>query len=188
MRDQLQWIVEPESGRFPDSLRAAGSLFAIVTTGPFPWSAEPKYIADAPHLNLAPPTFTILENSRVDSKQSYLALLRSERAAPIAMLLFPPGSQVSGVRVGGVPVAPQTGRAYTTLRGWSRYVCFAMPQQGVEISFSLPVGKPVEISAMDQTYGLPLDGEFLLKARPLNASAANAGDVTIVGRSVRVFP
>jgi hypothetical protein len=92
------------------------------------------------------------------------------------------------VRFGGVHVAPQTQRQRSTLNGWSMYACLAMPEQGVEISFSLPTGKPIEISAIDQTYGLPLEGQFLLKARPLNASPANAGDITIVTRRVRFFP
>jgi FtsH-binding integral membrane protein len=182
-----QWIIEPDSGYLPESLRVAAP-FSSAGIGPFPWNRAPKFLADAPHLNLAPPTFTILGNSQADSKQSYLALLRSERAAPVAMVLFPPGSQVTGVRVGGIPAAPETGREYSIFRGWSVYACDAMPEQGVEISFSLPVGKPVEISAMDQTYGLPLDGQFLLKARPPSATPANAGDVTIVSRNVRVFP
>ncbi len=174
--------------KFAGAASRRSVLLSSMGAGPFPWNRAPKFLADAPHLNLAPPTFTILGNSQVDSKQTYLALLRSERAAPVAMVLFPPGSQVTGVRIGGVPAAPETGREYSTLRGWSMYACDAMPEQGVEISFSLPVGKPVEISAMDQTYGLPLDGQFLLKARPPTATPANAGDVTIVGRNVRVFP
>jgi hypothetical protein len=182
-----QWVVEPDSGRLPDPLRAAAS-FSRMGTGPIPWERGPKFLADAPHLNLAPPTFTILGNSHADSKQSYLTLLRSERAAPVAMLLFPPESQVSGVRVGGVPAAPQTGRAYSILGGWSMYACFAMPEQGLEISFSLPIGRPVEILVMDRTYGLPLEGQFLLKARPPSATTANSGDGTIVSRRVRLFP
>jgi hypothetical protein len=156
--------------------------------GPFPWDRGPKFLADAPRLDLAPPTFTILADSQTGSKRSYHALLRSERAAPEAMLLFPPGSQVDDVRVGGVAVAPETARLQSVLSGWSIYACLVMPEQGVEISFSLPVGIPVEISAVDQTYGLPLDGQFLLKARPLTATPANTGDVTVVSRRVRLFP
>jgi len=185
--ESAQWIVEPDSGRLPDPLRLAAP-FSRMSIGPLPWSTGPRFLAGAPHLNLASPTFTILDDSQKDSRRFYHALLRSERAAPVAMLLFPPGSQVDDVRFGGVPVAPQTQRQHSTLNGWAMYACLAMPEQGVEISFSLPTGKPIEISAIDQTYGLPLEGQFLLKARPLTASPANAGDITIVTRRVRFFP
>jgi hypothetical protein len=181
------WIAEPDSGRLPDPLHQAAP-FSRTTDGPFPWTTNIGFLADAPHLNLASPTFTILDNSKSGSRSFYHALLRSERAAPVAMFLFPPESQADDVRVGGVPATPQPGTRRSTLKGWSMYACFAMPEQGVEISFSLPIGKTVEISAMDETYGLPLEGQFLLKARPATAVPANAGDVTIVSRRVRFFP
>jgi hypothetical protein len=182
-----QWIVEPESGRLPEPIRLAAS-FHRVDRGPLPWNRGSAFLADAPRLDLAAPTFTILEDSLADSKRSYHALLRSERAAPVAMLLFPPGSQAEGVRVGGIPVEPQTARVQAYFNGWTVYTCPAMPAEGVEISFSLPAGTPIEISAVDQTYDLPLDGQFLLKARPLTASPVNTGDVTLVSRRVRLFP
>jgi hypothetical protein len=182
-----QWIVEPASGRLPEPIRVAAT-FHRVDRGPFPWNRASAFLADGPRLDLAPPTFTILEDSVADGKRSYHALLRSERGAPTAILLFPPGSKVDGVRVGGIPMEPQTARVQGFFNGWSVYSCPAMPAEGVEISFSLPSGIPVEISAVDQGYGLPADGQFLLKARPLTASPADTGDVTVVSRRVRLFP
>jgi len=182
-----QWIVEPASGRLPEPIRVA-AVFHRVDRGPFPWDRGSAFLADAPHLDFAAPTFTILQDSVADGRRSYHALLRSERGASSAMLLFPPGSQVDGVRVGGIPMEPQTARVQGIFNGWSVYSCPAMPSEGVEISFSLPSGAPVEISAVDRGYGLPDDGQFLLKARPLTASPADIGDVTIVSRRVRLFP
>jgi len=63
-----------------------------------------------------------------------------------------------------------------------------MPAGGVEISFSVPVGKPVEVSAADQSYGLPPDGAFLANSRPLTATQSQNGDVTIVSRRVQFLP
>ncbi len=104
-----QWIVEPASGRLPEPIRLAAS-FHRMDRGPFPWNRGPAFLADGPHLDLAAPTFTILQDSVGDGKRSYHALLRSERGASGAMLLFPPGSQVDGVRFGGIPMEPQTAR------------------------------------------------------------------------------
>ncbi len=182
-----RWIVEPASGRLPEPIRVAAS-FHRMDRGPFPWNRGPAFLADGPHLDLAPPTFTILQDSVADGKRSYHALLRSERGASGAMLLFPPESQVDAVRVGGIPMEPQTARVQGFFNGWTVYSCPAMPSEGVEISFSLPSGVPVEVSAVDREYGLPAEGHFLLKARPLTAAPADTGDVTLVSRRVRLFP
>ena len=72
--------------------------------------------------------------------------------------------------------------------GWQLYECRTMPAKGVEITFTLPVDKPVEIHAMDQTYGLPLEGMFLLKSRPLIATPSQDGDVTLVSRRIQLLP
>ncbi|HUJ80903.1 MAG TPA: M28 family peptidase, partial [Candidatus Acidoferrales bacterium] len=76
-----QWVVEPESGRLPEPIRLADT-FRRADHGAFPWDARAAFVADAPHLDLAAPTFTILESSQSDARRSYRTLLRSERGAP----------------------------------------------------------------------------------------------------------
>jgi hypothetical protein len=102
--------------------------------------------------------------------------------------LFPPGSGVETVRVGGQPVEPLDPRIRDYFNGWTIYACPAMPAVGVEIGFSVPLGKPIEVSAADQSYGLPPDGVFLAKSRPLTATPSQNGDVTIVSRRVQLLP
>jgi hypothetical protein len=63
-----------------------------------------------------------------------------------------------------------------------------MPAVGVEISFTVPLGTPVEVSAADESYSLPRDGAFLVNARPLTATPSQDGDVTIVTRRVQLLP
>jgi hypothetical protein len=63
-----------------------------------------------------------------------------------------------------------------------------MPQKGIELAFSLPIGKPVTVTAIDETYSLPLEGSFLVKARPFTATAFGDGDRTIVARHVQLLP
>jgi hypothetical protein len=63
-----------------------------------------------------------------------------------------------------------------------------MPAGGVEITFSAPLGKTVEVSAADQSYGLPGEGAFLSNARPFTATSSQNGDLTIVSRRVQLLP
>jgi hypothetical protein len=182
-----QWLAFPESNRLPEPIRLA-TQFHRVETGPFPWSAEGAFIADAPHVDLAPPTFTVLESSESAGKRSFRALLRSERGAPEAMVLFPPDANVESVRMEGLPVAPETERIRRYLNGWAYYGCSTTPAKGIEISFEIPMGKSVEVYAVDRTSGLPPDGSFLLKARPFTATPFSEGDLTILSRRVQLIP
>jgi Peptidase family M28 len=177
---QSQWIVLPASRHLREPIRVAAE-FLHLERGPFPWDTNSAFVAPAPREDLAPPTFTILESSPVGARRSYSVLLRSERGAPDARVLFPPGADVESVEIEGQPVAPGTG-------GWAVYECVAMPADGIEIRFTLPVGKPVEVYALDRTNGLPPDGAFLLKARPPTATPSQDGDLTIVSRRVQLNP
>jgi hypothetical protein len=182
-----QWIVQPESGRLPEPIRLAAS-FHGPDRGAFPWDTRAAFVADAPRLDLAAPTFTILESTQADGMRSYQALLRSERGAPSAAVLFPPDSGVESVRMEGLPLQPETQRIRSQWNGWAAYRCLAMPSNGVKITFSLPAGKPVEVSVVDQSYGLPPEGTFLLNSRPLKSTPSQNGDVTIISRRVEFLP
>jgi len=182
-----QWVVEAESGRLPEPVRLAAN-FRRADRGYLPWNTNPAFLADAPGRDLAAPTFTILESSENEGRRSYRALLRSERGAPFASVFFPPGADVASVTMGGLPQPEPTGRIRTYLHGWSAFSCPTMPAPGVEIAFSLPKGKSIEVSVLDQSYGLPEEGTFLLHARPLTATPSNRGDVTMVTRRVQLLP
>jgi hypothetical protein len=182
-----QWIVDPESGRLPEPIRLAAS-FRRADHGAFPWDTRAAFVSEAPRLDLAAPTFTILESTQADGMRSYRALLRSERGAPSAAILFPPDAGVESVRMGGQPLQPGTERIRSWFNGWAAYRCPAMPASGVQITFSLPAGKPVKVSVVDQSYGLPPEGTFLLNSRPLKATPSQDGDVTIISRRVEFLP
>ena len=184
---KAEWIVEPDSGKLPDAIRLAAN-FQRRLHGEFPWNTGPTYVTDAPKLDLAAPTFTILESSVAGNQHFYRALLRSERGAPAATLLFPPAAGIDSVRMEGWPVEPETPGVRKYFNGWWLYDCVTMPAQGVEITFRLPVGKPVEVWVADRSYGLPLEGAFLLKARPLAATQSGEGDLTAITRRVELLP
>jgi len=182
-----QWIVYPASGALPEQIRLASS-FHHLQYGPFSWGTEPAFVATAPHVDVSPPTLTILESSEAGNRREYQTLLRSERGAPDAAVLFPPDADVEMVRIEGEPVSLERDIARRFLNGWSVYDCSTMPARGVQVSFTLPKGRPVEVFALDRSFALPLEGMFLLKARPLAATPFQNGDVTLVSRRVQLLP
>jgi hypothetical protein len=182
-----EWVVLPDSGRLPEAIRLA-AVFHRTPTGLFPWERQPAFVADATHLGLAAPTFTILESSVVDGKHLYRMLLRSERAAPEAMVLFPPDSGIDSARMADFAVPAESDRVQHYLKGWTLYDCDTMPAKGVELSFKLPVGKPVEVYVIDKTFRLPDEGGFLLKSRPLTATRSQDGDIAVVSRRIQLIP
>lgn len=182
-----QWIVQPDSGVLPEPIRLA-ARFRRASHGAIPWDPRPAFVAAAPRLDFAPPTFTVLEASEANGRRIYRALLRSERGAPWAAASFPPSAGIESVSIAGRTMPPELSPIRNFYHGWTVYSCPAMPAAGIEISFSVPVGKPVEISASDQSYGLPPEGGFLLNSRPLTATPSQNGDVTIISRSVQLLP
>lgn len=182
-----QWVVYPASGRLPESLGLATN-FRRQDTGPYPWIAEPSFVVSAPHLDLPPPTFTVLELSAAAGKRRYRALLRSERGAPEAGVLFPPDSGIESVSAENQVLPPESELFRRRVNGWFVFHFSAMPAKGVELRFTLPAGKAVEVYALDTTYSLPLEGLFLLKARPLTAVPYGRGDRTMISRRVELLP
>jgi hypothetical protein len=184
---KAQWLVFPESGRMPEPIGVAAP-FHRVSNGPLPWFTNAVYLTDGPHIDLAAPTFTILESAVEGNKRTYRALLRSERGSPAAAVLFPPNSAVDSVEIEGQPLQPESESVRRFLNGWIAYDCVTMPAKGIEIRFHLPAGKPVQVYAVDRSYGLPAEGMPLLKSRPLTATQVQDGDVTVVSRRVQLNP
>ena len=153
----------------------------------YPWDATLPFHADAPHLDFAPPSFTVLESVEARGRRQFRALLRSERGASDAAALFPPDSGIEDVRVENQPIGSEA-RILAYTNGWFHIECATMPAKGVEIAFSLPLGKAVTVTALDGTYGLPQEGSFLVKARPFTATAFGEGDRTLVTRHVQLLP
>ncbi|HTS12124.1 MAG TPA: M20/M25/M40 family metallo-hydrolase [Candidatus Limnocylindrales bacterium] len=184
---KAQWIVHPNSGRLPEPIRLA-TTFHRVDRGPFPWNTSSAFLADAPHLDFAPPSLTILESSTVGNVHNYRTLLYSSRGATQATIFFPPDSGIENARAEDIPLQPETKRVRNYFNDWFAYSCETMTPKGVEISFSLPVGRPVEVYVVDETFGLPNEGSFLLKSRPLTATPSQDGDITLVSRRVQFLP
>lgn len=182
-----QWVVYPASTHLPEPIRLATN-FRAQDGGAFPWIPDAAFFAAAPHVAVAPPTFTILESTELPARRRYRTLLRSERGASEAVVMFPPDSRIDSVQAADEPVQPQTEKVRQYQNNWYAYDFYAMPAKGVEVSFTLPAGKPVEVYVLDVTYALPLEGMFLLKSRPLTATPFGEGDCTIASRRVQLLP
>jgi hypothetical protein len=182
-----QWVMYPASGKLPEPIRLATNA-ARQNAGPYPWIPETAYVTNAPHLDLPPPTFTILESTEMPGKRSYRTLLRSERGASRALVYFPPDSGVESVQVEGQNVLAETESIRRDLNGWFVYSCETIPAKGIEIRFTLPAGKVVHVDAVDTSFTLPLEGMFLLKSRPFPATPYGDGDRTVVVRHVELLP
>jgi hypothetical protein len=182
-----QWVIYPASGRLPEPIRLATNA-ARQGTGPFPWVPGISFTTNAPHLDLPPPTLTILELSEAAGKRAYRTLLRSERGASRASVLFPADSGVESVQVEGQPQQPESDGIRQWSNGWYEYSCETIPQKGIEVSFVLPAGKTVQVYAVDTSFTLPLEGMFLLKSRPFTATPYGDGDRTVVVRHVELLP
>jgi hypothetical protein len=181
------WVLSPDSGRLPEPLRVATN-FHHDDKPFFPWESRPPFYADAPHLEFAPPTFTILESTESNGRRVLRALLRSERGANDASVFFPPDSGIQNVTMENQPAGEQTEAVRRYSNGWYHFECATMPPKGIEMSFSLPIGKSVAVTAVDETYELPLEGSFLVKARPFTATGFQDGDRTVVARHVQLLP
>jgi hypothetical protein len=182
-----QWIIEPASGRMPGPIAIAAN-FTRANKGPFPWDRGPAYFSPAPRLTDSAPSFTILESSTVGNQRHYRALLKSERAAPEVLVLFPPKSGVKDVTMGGQAFDSAGAKQLLFFGDWNVYRCLAVSSEGVEMGFTLPAGKPLQIYVVDVSYNLPASGKFLLDSRPLTAVPSQDGDVTIISRSVQFLP
>lgn len=184
---KAQWAVEADSRRLPVSMQQAIS-FGSQAEKPFPWSHDPVFLADAPHVDLPAPTLTVEDLSGFGGKTTFRTQLRSQRGASIGSVLFPPSSGVEAVSINGHAVPQIAPLVLRWRNGWREYDCLTMPGAGVEVGFTLPSTTAVDVYVADETYSLPLEGLFLQKARPGTAAPSQDGDVTVVTRRVRISP
>jgi hypothetical protein len=114
--------------------------------------------------------------------------MRSERGAQNVLVFFPPDSGVESVRMEDEPIQPESELLRRYLKGWILFDCLTVPAKGVELSFTLPIGKSVVVQTFDETYGLPAEGGFLIKSRPLTATTSHDGDISLASRRVELNP
>ncbi len=176
------WAVSLRSANLPQTVRQAAA-FSASKTPLLPW-LPPVFTASAAQLHLPAPELALDAPRRAAGKLIFRGRLRSPRGAPVADLAFPPGTPVSSFLFAGHPVPPLSARALRSASGWLDYSCATLPPEGIAIEFTLAASAPLplDIYAVDQSFGLPLEGSFLESARPSITAPSQDGDVTLVAR------
>ncbi len=180
-----QWVVYPNSGRLPDSFRQHAN-FDLNPGKFFQWLNEKGFSTGAPHLDLPAPELKIMSVMQMAGLRHYRALMISHRGAAKEYLLFPPSESSETVSIQGKPVPPISEAILKYTNGWHVYDLVDLQPEGVEIGFAIASSAPLQVYVMDKSYGLPLEGLFLLKDRPADCTAIHDGDGTIVMRRVQL--
>ena len=182
---QSHWLAQPDSLQLPAQI-AAAVRFDPVPRPRFAGSESLAFFADAPLLSLAGPELEQVASRPQGAATHYDLHLRSLRGAPEALVIFP---AAAGVRE--IAMATQTGvrraKLYKTRNGATILGIVGLPPAGAEFSIDAAGHEPLAVQIFDQSYELP-GGEFLLRARPLDATSSQDGDLTVVHRTVSLSP
>jgi hypothetical protein len=181
---QSHYFARCDSLRLPASL-AAAAHFDPVPQPRFAGSGALGFAAAAPPMTLAAPQLTLL--SSAPGKTTHFTVhLGSARAAPEALVVFPAGAQIASI---DVAAANSSVRAKLhTLSGGATLLDFVgLPAAGVEFSFDAAGPAPLMIQVFDQSFDFPGDSN-LARARTLNATSSQDGDITVVHRNFSLDP
>jgi hypothetical protein len=181
---RAQWIADPLSGSLPPSLLHAAA-FMLRAQSPVA-AGVPAWASAAPLLPLPAPRLSILASVRSGARLHYRIHVASVRGAPIIALAFAPEAQVTTLAL-MAGAAPVTATARRLGNGWSRLRLFGVPPEGVELNFDA-AASGFALQLMDESYGLPPQGQWLQLARPRAAVPSQDGDVTLVTRDYQLQP
>jgi len=181
---RAQWIADPLSGSLPPSLLHAAA-FMLRAQSPVA-AGVPAWASAAPLLPLPAPRLSILASVHSGARLHYRIHVASVRGAPIIALAFAPEAQVTTLAL-MAGAAPVTATARRLGNGWSRLRLFGVPPEGVELNFDA-AASGFALQLMDESYGLPPQGQWLQLARPRAAVPSQDGDVTLVTRDYQLQP
>jgi hypothetical protein len=172
-----EWIV----GSLAGSMRDAGHFGATRVTR-YPWFREqPSFFAgSAPDAGIIAPEISIVRDVRA-GKRTLTLRVRSVRGAQRIAVQFRTSQTVDSIRVNGATPPPAPARWRSDLAPqWSRVVV-----RGGEAEIELVIRgtKPIDVVAMDYSFGLPPSSGALVRARDAaDAVTSDEGDVTIAMR------
>jgi hypothetical protein len=172
-----EWI----AGTLAGSMRDAGHFNATRVTR-YPWFRDQPsfFVGNAPDAGVVAPEIAIVRDVRA-GKRTLVVRVRSVRGAQRIAVQFRTGQTLDSIRVNGTtpPPAPARWRSYLAPQ-WSRVVV-----RGGEAEIELVIRgtKPIDVVAMDYSFGLPPSGEALIKARDAaDAVTSDEGDITVATR------
>ena len=146
----------------------------------------PTVSAEAPDVGLTPPRLEVLSDVVEGDRRTLRLRLASSRDAPIVSLLV---HSTVGILTAGVDGLTLGGQDTTVLDGttvrWAMDY-YAPPRRGVLVTLRCAAGKPLSLTAVDFSYGLPprLAGQYQERADGL--LPGRIGDGTLVETSLRL--
>jgi len=177
---RAQWLLEDVGGGVPSSMHAA-ARFSSLPSQPISWDPSLRAFSAPAEVSFAPPELEILESIPEGTNRRIRAVLRSGRGAPMAAVLVP-RLRVRQVKVDGHAAShrPQFSGELATYRH------LTIPEHGAQLEFTIEGAAPMELIILDRSYGLPPEGDAIVKSRPLWAVPIHSGDRTLVSRRIRI--
>ncbi len=193
---QSHYLARCDSRRLPAALTAA-ARFDPVPRPRFAGGGSMAFYAPAPKLELAAPELELWAqpvsvsqstagSPAASSATRYVLRLRSLRGAPEALVVFPASAQVADIVLATAsgPVRTQLSRLWS---GATLLDIVSLPDAGVAFSVDVAGPLPVTVQVFDQSYDFP-QGGTLQRARPPYATSSQDGDLTVVHRTVSLYP
>jgi hypothetical protein len=198
-RKQAHWWVRPLSLRLPEAIARAAN-FDPVPRARIPGSPALGFGAAAPSLPLAAPELIQVSSASGASAPGapqlthYELRLRSARHAQSAFLLFPAAANIREISV-AAPSGTRRAKLHRLPGGATVLLVVGIREPGMQFGIDVGAGATgagaIEVLVFDQSYGLPEDlpaANALQRARPLDATRSQDGDVTVVQHAVSLDP
>jgi hypothetical protein len=183
---QSHYLARCDSSRLPAAL-AAAAPFDPVPRPRFAGSGSLGFYAAAPTLALAAPELhQTAQPTAAGAASHYELRLRSLRGAPEALVVFPASAQVEEIAL-ATAAGPVRTKLNKLRSGATLLDIVSLPADGVDISVDAAGRLPAAVQIFDQSYDFPAEGT-LRRARPPNAISSQDGDLTVVHRTVSLYP
>jgi len=150
----------------------------------FPGSQRPFLQADAPAVELAAPQVVVLGDATEGGIRTLRLRLSSPRRATVMTINVGADAQLVGGEVGGRPLSMQPISGGRADAPWSLQY-YALPPEGVEVSLQVRSAGPVDVRAVDQSYGLPPLPDTSPRPEQFIASIFPFSDSTFVSKSYK---
>lgn len=181
---ESHYLARCDSLRLPATL-AAAAHFEPIPRPLFAGSASLAFYADAPPLALAPPELSFADTAGTAAAR-YILHLRSARGAPEAIVVFPAAAQVEEIELAAVQ-GPVRAKARKLRSGATLLDIVGLPAAGVDFSFGARGAAPIKVQVFDQSYDFPQQAG-LRRSRGPNTTSSQDGDLTVVHRTVSLYP
>ena len=160
-------------------VRALGEPGRVRIEQPWAWSS-PVPAADVPRITMQGPEATVLTSGPTPGAWDVRVRLRSVRGARTLALLLPAGRVIDVVCEGRTAI-PRRGAV--VFRG--------VPAEGIELRLTAEGSRPIDLTVLDVTSGVPSadiapTAHAVLEARPAEAVQTQEGDITIATRQLQL--